>query len=224
MRLILEKLKRAKYRNSTANNYLAVWRKFNDFVQRLDIRPKSWEDRACLYGAFLIDKGIQSSTLKSYMSAIKHTLLDNGYKWNDDLVLLNTMTKACKVMNNRITTRFPIHKNLLETIVFELHRLLRQQPFLLCMYKAWFLIAYYGLFRVGELAFGTHYVRACDVHIAKNKNKLLFILYSSKTHDQGSQPQTIKVTADMSSSFMHGRLSHLPPVNQNRFFCPFSAS
>ena len=55
--------------------------------------------------------------------------------------------------------------------------------------------AYYGLFRIGELTFSEHAVRAKDVHVGTNKKKMLFVLHSSKTHDKGSKPQLIKVTS-----------------------------
>ena len=56
-------------------------------------------------------------------------------------------------------------------------------------------MAFYGLFRVGELAKGDHPVKARDVFLATNKRKMLFILRTSKTHGKGSRPQKIKITA-----------------------------
>ena len=63
------------------------------------------------------------------------------------------------------------------------------------MYKAIFCLAYYGLMRVGGLTEGPHSVKACNVHIGNNKDKILIILYSSKTHDKESHPQEIKITS-----------------------------
>ena len=127
----------------------------------------------------LVQSCVQSSTLKSYVSAIKTTLVDDGYLWDDNKLILNTLTHACKAINDRVTTRLPIHKGLVELILFEIKRMFTDQPVLETMYTAWFLLAYYGLFRVGELAFDDHMVKAKDVHIGINKNKLLFILYTS---------------------------------------------
>ena len=69
------------------------------------------------------------------------------------------------------------------------------QPYLVKMYRALFVTAYFGLFRVGELTKSQHMVRACDVHIGTNKRKLMFILRSSKTHGEGDKPQVIKIEA-----------------------------
>ena len=83
------------------------------------------------------------------------------------------------------------------------------------MYKTIFLVAYYGLFRIGELASGSHPVKAANVHIAQNKNKMLFVLYSSKTHGKEVRPQKIKIS-ESKSSMWKGRV--------NTFFCPFKLS
>ena len=95
MNNIIERLKSRRVRQSTAENYLTIWRLFNKFVLRLDRRPPSWEDKDTLLYAYLIDKGYQSSTVKSYMSAIKSVLQDDGYSWSENKVLISALTRAC---------------------------------------------------------------------------------------------------------------------------------
>ena len=70
-------------RKSTTDNYLGIWRSLNKFSLNLDDRlTGSWEEKTALFGAYLVECGIQSSTLKSYFSAIKHVLKLDGYEWN----------------------------------------------------------------------------------------------------------------------------------------------
>ena len=52
------------------------------------------------------------------------------------------------------------------------------------------------MFRVGELSYSPHVIKARDVHIADNKLKVLIMLYSSKTHGRESLPQKIKIKND----------------------------
>ena len=147
MELILEKLKCQRNRSSTNKNYYSIWNKFNRFVLCLDSKPKTWEQRVSLYGAFLVEGGIQSSTLKSYISAIKCILLIDGYKWDDDKMLIHTLTltRACRLSNDKIRTRLPIQIGLLETLLFELERIFANNWYCKIMYKALFLLGYYGL-------------------------------------------------------------------------------
>ena len=52
---------------------------------------------------------------------------------------------------------------------------------------------YFGLLRVGEVMASEHIIKAKDVHIGRNKNKLMMILQSSKTHAKNMKPRIIKI-------------------------------
>ena len=151
--------------------------------------------------------------IRSYISAIKGFLRDDGYKWQEDTVILstlNTLTKACKLQNDRFCCRMPIHWKLLELILYEVERIFSIQPHLEVLYKTMLAIGYYGLFGIGELTTGSnHMIKACNVHCATNKRKILIVLYTSKTHGKESKPQKVKITA------------HKTEVKPKRFFCPF---
>ena len=196
-------------------NYLCVWRQFNDFIQRLDVLPKFWEDRTQLFIAELVEKRkVQSSIVKSYVSAIKKMLINDGYKWDDSRILLSSFTRACKLINDTVKTRLPIHCGLLEVMLFEIEQIFRKdnQEYLEILYKSILLLGYYGLMRIGELTSSLHSVKARDIHIATNKEKILIVLYTSKTHDKSSRPQQIKITSnrhERSGSYIQ------------RHFCPF---
>ena len=160
----------------------------------MDRIPEEWETRVCLYCTHLIhEEEVQSSTIRSYVSAIKYVLTTDGYEWNDRKVLLNTLTKACKVKNDVTHTRLPISRRFLEIIIYEIKRKYQVQPYLKVMYTSAFLISYYGLFRIGEIAEGAHSIKAVNVHKCSEHNKLLIILYSSKTHGRESRPQQVRI-------------------------------
>ena len=55
-------------------------------------------------------------------------------------------------------------------------------------------------------------LKARNVHIATNKDKLMLILFTSKTHDKASRPQRIKITSNWNEK--SGKYAH-------RYFCPF---
>ena len=65
---------------------------------------------------------------------------------------------------------------------------------------------------MGEITQSDHVVKAKDVHIADNKDKLRLVLYSSKTHNPGMRPQKISITSnriEKSGNYL------------KRHFCPF---
>ena len=102
VRKIIEKLKTLCNRESTNRNYLSIWRTFNGFLLKLDDKPSQWEDKVNLFAAYLVEKGVQSSTLRSYISAIKCVLTTDGYEWNDcsGSTVSKTLIKACKNKND----------------------------------------------------------------------------------------------------------------------------
>ena len=146
---------------------------------------------------------------RSYVSAIKHILTIDGYDWNDDKVLLTVLVRACKLVNDQIRMRLPIQIGMFEMLLFEIQRLYSIQPYLCRLYQALFAMAYYGLMRMSEITVSPHACRACNIHIRANKNKLLIILYSLKTHSKANPPQKIKIMEKENA----GRIV--------RNFCPF---
>ena len=131
----------------------------------------------------------------------------DDYEWDDGLVLLSTLTSSCRRTNDFMTPRLPIKRNLLETLLFEIGRHFNTL-YTILLYQAVFVLLYYGLLRIGEATISEHVIKAKDVHVDARKRKLLFILYSSKTHKKGARPQKIKISARTCTS-------------KYKFFCPF---
>ena len=197
IKLIIEKLVSQSNRDSTTRNYLGIWRQFNKFVIKLDVKPKSWEERVTLFLGYKIDNdGMQSATVKSYVSAIKKMLVSDGYQWDDKKILLGALTKASKIINDRVHTRLPIQRSLLELLLFEIQRKFTTQPYLEVLYKALFALSYYGMMRISEVTSSEHVLKARNIHMAQNKDKIMLKLYTSKTHSKGMKPQTIKITSN----------------------------
>ena len=99
----------------------------------MNTQPKtklSWEQKAVLFGTYMVEKGAQSQTIKSYFSAIKHILRTNGYEWDDNSATLTIITKSCKIINDRVKIRLPKRVGLLEQLLFEINRKYNDRPFL----------------------------------------------------------------------------------------------
>ena len=196
---IVDRLWVSGNRNSTRQNYHCVWRLFNEFFIKLDNKPDSREDRLVLFVGYLINEKKKAATIRSYISAIKSVLKEDGFEINENKYLISSLTKACKYVNDKVRIRLPIHKSLLQIILRKIDDIFNDkgnQPYLATLYRTIISTAYYGLFRIGEVATGTHPVLARDVHIGTNKNKMLFILRTSKTHWSDVKPQTVKVTSN----------------------------
>ena len=192
---------------STKNNYFVIWHNFNEFFIKLDKKPRSWEQQLVLFIGYLINKKRKSGTIRSYISAIKAVLRNVNVKLNPDNYLLNSLTRACKLKNDRVQTRLPICKGMLWSLLHRTQQYFNDkgQCYLAALYLALFSTTYYGLFRVGEVTQGSHPIRVDGVHIGKNKRKVLLVLWASKTHDLGMKPQKVKITSTASSKIASKR-------------------
>ena len=93
----------------------------------------------------------------------KKMLVNDEYLWDDNKVLLGALTKACKIITDKVHTRLPIQCSLLEMLLFELQRMYGEQVYLQIMYKAIFSISYYGMMRVSEVTNSEHVMKACNI-------------------------------------------------------------
>ena len=214
---IVDKLKTQRHRSSTRRNYYAIWKTFNEFIIKLDVKPKDWESRKVLYAAYLADKKRNSQTIKSYVCAIKAIPLENNIRVKEDTFVPHVLTKACHIHNNTVSIRLPIHKDLLGLLLktAENHFLQCNQPYLSSLYRTLSVTAYFGLFHVGEMTCSDHCLLVRDVHSATNKQKLLFVLHSSKTHNKGSKPQFIKICSKPNHNYN-------PTQTKPDSFCPYA--
>ena len=179
MQKIIEKLRIQQYQESTRKSYLSAWRSFNEFYIKLDRKLQFWEDRLVLFVGHLVHTRKQASTIKSYISAIRAVLREDGYELNENRYLLNALTKACKLKQNKVKTTLPIQKGLMEIIIKYISKMFGMQPYLSILYQALFTATYFGLFRIGEVTSGLHPVKALDVYVADNSKKFKFILRTS---------------------------------------------
>ena len=122
MRAIVDRLKGEHCRDSTRATYHRIWKIFNKFVIRLYVKPTSWEEHIVLFTGFLVESQLKSSTVKTYISAIKGVLLENSIVIDPDTFTLNTLTRACRIKNNRLITRLPIGKDLLKLLLRSINK------------------------------------------------------------------------------------------------------
>ena len=207
------------HRDTTRKNYYRVWKIFSQFYFKLDVKPSTWEQRITLFVGYLINTNKQSSTIKSYLSALRAVLKQDKVILHEDQFLISSLTKACRLKNDCVKLRHPIQKGMLGLLVREVRKYFeveRNQSYLSLLYQTILSTGYFGLFWIGELTKGEHPVLARDVHVGANKRKFLFILRTSKTHGKNVKPQSVKISS-------HNKMSNqCKECNEYRTPCPYS--
>lgn len=182
-----------KHRVVTRLKYHSIWTSFNKFLIKFDRMPTTWEDRIYIWVAHLVDNRKSVSTVKSYLSAIRQILQSDGVELQEDKQLLSSLLTTCKLKNKKLFIRLLIRFKLLQRMLEHTDRIYgaNGQEYLATLLKAMFTTAYFGLLRVGEMVKSQHQIKAINVHLAKNKNKCVILLESSKTHTAKDKPQKI---------------------------------
>lgn len=178
--------------------YYNRWKALNKFLIQFDTIPPTWEERVILYVTHLVNNKRKSNTVKSYVSAIRFILQEDGIELTENKVELAALIKACKLQNDSLYIRLPIQFRLFRSILRKTTCYLeieKGQEYLAKMMKAAFAMAYFGLMRVSELTAGEHQLRAENVRFSKAKNKFVLYLRSSKTHTKNDLPQKIEIHA-----------------------------
>ena len=168
---IVDKLRTRQHRQSTRNNYYFIWKKFNEFFIKLDVKPNSWEECLILFVGYLIDKKLKSTMIHCYVSAIKAVLRDDGEILDPNVYLLKALTRACKIQNDKVKVRLPIRKPMLLILIDEIDAVYFNQPYLIALYKVLLITMYFGLFRISEVSKSGHVLKARNVHVGKIRKR-----------------------------------------------------
>ena len=127
---IIEHLKQERHRSSTRKNYYSVSKVFNQFFIHLDIKPSTWEHRLTLFVGYLVINNRKSTTINCYVSAIKAVLANIGVVINENRFLLSALVNACKLRNDRISTKLPIRHGLTNLLLKAVSDIFTKQPYL----------------------------------------------------------------------------------------------
>lgn len=145
-----------------------------------------------MYVTFLADNNYYENTIRSYISAIRHQLKQDGEVLNEDQFLLESIIRSSRIKNNIKRDRMGISLNMLCNLLDQLNIKFDTQPYLRALYRAMFTLGYFCLLRVSELTTGRHPILAKDVSAARNKLKIQVKLRTSKTHNLSNRPQVIR--------------------------------
>ena len=103
-----------------------------------------------LFLAYLFDKGYALFTMITYNSAISYVHKLNGVIDPANLVFIQKMLQGAKKTRVKIDNILPITKSILDGLVISVDSVC-SVPYYQQLYKAMFLVAFFGFLRIGEM-------------------------------------------------------------------------
>ncbi len=138
----------------TKTSYQRAWRTFKNFYARFcessTPRLPLSSPQLALFISYLSAKNLAPSTIASYLSAIGYVHKIRGYCDPTKSFLIHKLLTASS-RKRLADLRLPLTRPVLHELIKSLQHT-NSSAFQRCLYSAMFLFAFYGFFRVGELA------------------------------------------------------------------------
>lgn len=181
--------------------------------------------------SYCFEKGYAPSTITTYISGISfhHKL----HQWTDPTAffIVKKLLEGCRRMRPRSDTRAPITDEILKSICNALPFVCFSQ-YEATLFKATYLLAYFGLLRVSELVFTSNMLanrplQTCDVQIETAAQALIVSIRLSKTNQCG-KPTILRIPAAADRTFccVAAVVEYLKfrPDTASYFFCHANSS
>ena len=204
---------------STQNTYTSAKKRYTQFCQQLNVSPLPVSENVlCHYVAHLAQEGLKHTSIKTYLSAIRHAqiLAGQGDPFQTPFPLLEYVLRGIKgeqVRSGKSTTRtrLPITPE----ILLQLRAVWEQAPRDANNIMLWAActMCFFGFLRVGEIAVPSSQSYDAGAHLS----------VGDVTLDNREQPSLVQVTikASKTDPFRKGVVIFMG-TTQNRL-CPVAA-
>lgn len=186
-----QRLLEGAYAKNSLKSYETGLSAFEQFRTAQNIN-KYWPpnlDTIVEFIAYLSLKGLSANTAKSYVLAIGYKCKVLGFSDVNKNFVVQKMLEGMKRLKNKADTRLPISEIILSKIILRLPGTC-SNIYETKLFKAAFTLAFWGLFRVGEITVAkrqslNHIISVNDVYVDIKSGKLVVFVRHSKTDQMG---------------------------------------
>ncbi|KAK7474811.1 hypothetical protein BaRGS_00033949 [Batillaria attramentaria] len=195
---VLGSLLAATLAPATQAAYSRSWALFRSFASEINIScdPPIALPALALFIAFLVDKQYAPSTVSSHVSAIGYVHKLRELPDPTSAFLTQKLLQACHKQRQRVDSRLPIDKTILEKLIAALPHT-TTNSFETVLFKAMFALAFHAFLRVGEITVSNNNLPNPNLLQREQLvlgEKFLSLTFHVFKHSTG-QPFTLKVDA-----------------------------
>lgn len=187
--------------NSISPNTLLAYnlakKQFSVFRTKLKL-PEQWpapEPHIALFIAHCFENGLSPRTIRTYISGINYFHKLHGWLDLTNLFLIKKLLEGCNRSSSTKDDRVPVTFKILVQLTSKLPTVC-VSPYEVFLFKALWVLAYFGLFRVSELVTTGCISNQIQFHnVSINTSHLTIILGKHKTNQLG-KPVELKIPTE----------------------------
>ncbi|XP_053404631.1 uncharacterized protein LOC123552767 isoform X1 [Mercenaria mercenaria] len=186
---------------NTLGTYRTALVTFQDFcsVYKLKLQWPITQNQVILFISFCFEKGLSPNTISTYVAGITYyNKLNEGSDFGE-VFIIRKLLEGCRRSRKRRDLRAPVTLKIL-TEICSLLPIICYDVFESKLFKAMFVLAYFGMFRVSELVVTNQLelnrpVQYQDVTFQSDNTQLTIVLRMSKTNHSNA-PTTIRIKCE----------------------------
>lgn len=187
--------------------------------------------RMVLYISYLFERGYAPSSITTYVAGISFYHKVNNWSDPSDAFVVTKLLEGCRRSRKRMDVRAPITESILTKLVVALSQICFS-TYEAILFKAAFTLAYFGLFRVGELVYTTEQysnrpLLRSDIMLEDSLRAVRVTIRCSKANQRGP-PDTLRIPdsniTDICCVKAINEFMKIRPVNDGLFFCHLNKS
>ena len=197
-------LLRASVAVNTASTYKNAISCFNDFRSKygFPLVFPGQADHIMMFISYCFEKGFSPATIKTYISDLSFYHKLNNWYDPSELFVVKKLLEGCQRSRLRVDNRAPIIPQILHSICLSL-QFICYNDYEAILFKAAYLLTYFGLMRVSELVHSTwqHSGKALqfnDIKFEEN-NAVTIAIRQSKTCQAGN-PTYLRILCEANPS------------------------
>lgn len=169
--------------------------------------------RVVLFISWCFDRGLAPSTITTYIAGLNFCHKLHGGVDLHNTFMINKLLEGCARLKKKKDVRLPISYNLLKKICGVLHQVCLDE-FEVKIFKAAFLLAYFGMFRVSEIVAHSavlvdRTLKFANVEVTPGAKAVIVVLDVYKMNQHGL-PVSMKIPAKVDGSVCPVRANGCP--------------
>ena len=189
------KLAAGSLSQSSQNAYSRSWSLFHEFADRYNLIQTMpiWPDNMAMFVAYLFNRGLSASSIRTHLSALAYSHRMAGYLSPTDSFLISKMLRGAANISPRTDLRFPITLPILISLL-NIVPSLAPSKYHASLFAAMFSTAFYGFLRCGEMCQSPNNLQFHQLFVSQTPS-YAEIIFTKFKHNVSNKPFITRINS-----------------------------